>query len=136
MGRFHNDPKCRVFLGQIKTGGASIDLSCADLVVFYNQWWSPGENNQAADRAHRQGQKNKVTIIPLVTRTKIERHYFRWEWERTNKDGSPLLDKFGNQLYDHGLIRKKTDWIKEAIDGKGLLPPTREALMELLRDFV
>jgi hypothetical protein len=77
---------------------------------------------QAEDRLHRPGQKNPVTVITLVTHSPVEREYFRDTWE----------DAKGQIA--HGLIRRKKDWIEEAIEGKGLLPPTREELIQLLQE--
>jgi len=123
VGKFWNDPKCKIFLGQIQTGGQSIDLSCSDLEIFYDQWWSPGMNLQAEDRAHRLGQKKSVTIIPLVTKRTIEQYYFAQEFEYP--EGSGKMEK--------GLLARKKDWIEQAIEGQHTVLPSKSELIEWLR---
>ena len=50
MDRFQTDPSVRVFIGQIKSCGEGIRLDAADDVIFVEGSWTPGDNNQAADR--------------------------------------------------------------------------------------
>ena len=71
---FQNDPKHRVFISTIKCGGVGITLTAADLCIFYDKWWSPSANEQAADRLHRIGQVNKVVVLTLRVRDSIEEY--------------------------------------------------------------
>ena len=41
-------------------------------MVLYDLWWNPAVEQQAADRAHRMGQKNVVHVIKLVAYGTIE----------------------------------------------------------------
>jgi len=56
----------------LKAGGTGLNLTGADTVILYDIWWNPAVEDQAADRAHRIGQKNVVQVIKLVTRGTIE----------------------------------------------------------------
>ena len=60
------------FLISLKAGGTGLNLTAANYVVLLDPWWNPAVEDQAADRAHRIGQTNPVTVYRLVTRGTIE----------------------------------------------------------------
>ncbi|MEQ1744619.1 MAG: DEAD/DEAH box helicase [Saprospiraceae bacterium] len=72
VGRFQNDPDCRVFLLTLKTGGVGLNLTAADTIFLYDPWWNAAAENQAIDRAHRIGQSNKVHAYKLIAQGSIE----------------------------------------------------------------
>lgn len=72
VDRFMTDPDCRVFVGQIHTGGLGLTLTSAQTQVFYDLWWSPAIVEQAEDRLHRIGTRGTVTVIRLVCRNSID----------------------------------------------------------------
>jgi len=55
-----------VFLLSLKAGGVGLNLTAASEVVLLDPWWNPAVEDQAADRAHRIGQTEAVTIYRLV----------------------------------------------------------------------
>ena len=61
-----------VFLLSLKAGGAGLNLTSASYVILYDPWWNPAVENQAIDRTHRIGQKNKVIAYRLLTRESVE----------------------------------------------------------------
>lgn len=65
-----DDTNC--FLITLGSGGTGLNLTSADVVIHLDIWWNPQVENQATDRAHRIGQKNKVTVIKMVTKGTIE----------------------------------------------------------------
>ncbi len=67
-----NEGEHDFFLISLKAGGTGLNLTGADTVILYDLWWNPAVEEQAADRAHRIGQKNVVQVIKLVTRGTIE----------------------------------------------------------------
>ncbi|SES62810.1 Superfamily II DNA or RNA helicase, SNF2 family [Oceanobacillus limi] len=67
-----NDGERDIFLISLKAGGTGLNLTGADTVIFYDSWWNPAVEEQAADRAHRIGQKQTVEVIKLVAKGTIE----------------------------------------------------------------
>src|SRR5690606_13540033 len=61
-----------VFMLSLKAGGAGLNLTSASYVILYDPWWNPAVENQAIDRTHRIGQKNKAIAHRLLTRETAE----------------------------------------------------------------
>ncbi len=72
VDRFNADSSIPIFLLSLKAGGTGLNLTGADTVIHYDQWWNPMVEDQATDRTHRIGQTRNVTAIKLVTRHTIE----------------------------------------------------------------
>ncbi len=70
--RFQTDGSVPVFLISLKAGGVGLNLTGADTVIHFDPWWNPAVEAQAADRAHRIGQKKVVTSYKLITRGTVE----------------------------------------------------------------
>jgi len=70
--RFQENKDCRVFIGQVQTGGLGINLTAASYVIYYTNTYSLAMRLQSEDRAHRIGQKNKVTYIDLIAKKSID----------------------------------------------------------------
>jgi len=70
--RFQTTKDASVFMLSLKAGGAGLNLTSASYVILYDPWWNPAVENQAIDRTHRIGQKNKVIAYRLLTRDTVE----------------------------------------------------------------
>lgn len=62
IDKFQNNPRCKIFIGNIMSAGTAITLTNAHNVIFAEQDWVPGNNAQAAMRCHRIGQTKPVHV--------------------------------------------------------------------------
>ncbi|GMA59960.1 hypothetical protein GCM10025859_04000 [Alicyclobacillus fastidiosus] len=72
-----------LFLISLKAGGTGLNLTGADTVILYDLWWNPAIEQQAADRAHRMGQKNVVQVIRLVSQGTVEEKMYELQQKRS-----------------------------------------------------
>lgn len=63
----------RVFIGNYLAMGVGFTLTKASRVIFVEYSWVPSENDQAADRAHRIGQKKSVLVQYVVYRDSVDK---------------------------------------------------------------
>ncbi|MDQ0090090.1 SNF2 family DNA or RNA helicase [Paenibacillus anaericanus] len=83
-----NGGERELFLASLKAGGTGLNLTGADTVILYDLWWNPAVEQQAADRAHRIGQRNVVQVIRLITQDTVEEKMY--ELQQRKKD---LIDE-------------------------------------------
>jgi len=81
---FHRDPKLQVFISQIQAGSLGIDLTPADVCIFYSLDYNAANYWQAQDRLHRIGQTRKVTYYHLVVPRTIDAVVLRVLKEKGN----------------------------------------------------
>ena len=72
VDRFQRDPRVKVFLMTLKTGGVGLNLTAADTIFIFDPWWNRSAENQAIDRTHRIGQDRTVFSYRLITQASIE----------------------------------------------------------------
>lgn len=70
---FNHDPAVKVFVGQPKAGGAGLDLSAADVILWYSHTFDLIERDQANERATQIGGKT-VTIRDFVTPNSVDEY--------------------------------------------------------------
>jgi len=107
--RFQNDPKIKLFVGNIQAAGVGITLTAASNVAILELPWTPGELVQAEDRCHRIGQTKTVNIHYLLAEGTIE--------ERIAK-----------------IIDTKRKVLDEVLDGKST--DKESLLMELIKSYM
>lgn len=109
---FQNDPTCRVFVGQVQSGGMGIDLYAGNVQIFIDKaFLSPSTVLQAEDRQFRIGQTKTVVIINLFAKDTIDVY-----WEK--------------------LLKKKKKIANTIFDEKDMSAPpktTKEDILELLQ---
>lgn len=74
-----------VFIGSISAAGVGIELTAASTAIFVESMWTPAENDQAADRLHRIGQKKNVRIIFLTIKNDLDEYMLKRTLEKQLK---------------------------------------------------
>jgi SNF2 family DNA or RNA helicase len=69
---FKDNDKVRFFVGTPATGGYGITLVQASTVIYYSNGYDLEKRMQSEDRAHRIGQKKKVTYIDFIAPNTID----------------------------------------------------------------
>jgi SWI/SNF-related matrix-associated actin-dependent regulator 1 of chromatin subfamily A len=72
VDQFQENPKVKVFVGNIKAAGVGITLTSAEAVVMNDLSFLPSDHAQAEDRAYRYGQKNNVLVYYPIFENTIE----------------------------------------------------------------
>jgi SNF2 family DNA or RNA helicase len=109
VDRFQEDSKCSVIIGTIGAMGTGLTLNKSSYVVFMDKAWTPADNNQAEDRAHRIGTENTINVITMVAQGTID--------ERIE-----------------GVLEGKRSLIDAIVEGKMSKEQQRDFIMDLLRD--
>lgn len=73
VDQFQNDDSLKLFIGNIQAAGVGFTMTAATRVLFVEFSWTPAENEQAEDRAHRIGQTRNVFIQYLVFKNSVDR---------------------------------------------------------------
>lgn len=72
VDQFQENPKVKVFVGNIKAAGVGITLTSAEAVIMNDLSFLPSDHAQAEDRAYRYGQKNNVLVYYPIFENTIE----------------------------------------------------------------
>ncbi|TVR80486.1 MAG: hypothetical protein EA412_04545 [Chitinophagaceae bacterium] len=70
--QFQKEENRKLFFISLKAGGVGLNLTAADYVLMLDPWWNPAAEEQALNRAHRIGRKNKVMVFRFITKDSIE----------------------------------------------------------------
>ena len=93
------------FLISLKAGGTGLNLTAANYVVLLDPWWNPAVENQAADRAHRIGQKNPVTVYRLIAAKTVEERVLELHDEKRRIADDVLEGTSSTRLTPEALMR-------------------------------
>ena len=69
---FKENDRVRFFVGTPQTGGYGITLVQANTVIYYSNGYDLEKRMQSEDRAHRIGQKKKVTYVDLIAEDTVD----------------------------------------------------------------
>jgi SWI/SNF-related matrix-associated actin-dependent regulator of chromatin subfamily A-like protein 1 len=72
VDQFQDNPKIKVFVGNIRAAGVGITLTAAEAVIMNDLSFLPSDHAQAEDRAYRYGQKNNVLVYYPIFENTIE----------------------------------------------------------------
>lgn len=70
--RFNAADGPSIFVLSLKAGGFGLNLTQANQVIHYDQWWNPAVQEQATDRAYRIGQTQNVQVRTFICRGTLE----------------------------------------------------------------
>lgn len=88
----------KFFIGNVQTAGRGITLTAASNVIYFSNNYSLEMRQQSEDRAHRLGQKNKVTYIDLVVRGSIDEKIIRALLAKRDIANEILHDDLGSWI--------------------------------------
>jgi len=70
--KFRDDKDCHVILMSYGAGSVGLNLQFASYVFLFDRWWNPAVEDQAINRAHRIGAKDRVTVTRFLIADTIE----------------------------------------------------------------
>jgi SWI/SNF-related matrix-associated actin-dependent regulator 1 of chromatin subfamily A len=82
---FQRDSKCHFFIGNIRAAGTAITLTAAHQELFIERSFTPGDNAQAAKRAHRIGQLRNVNARFLTLNNPMDEKVTRIIRKKTHE---------------------------------------------------
>lgn len=88
-----NSGSADIFLISLKAGGAGLNLTGADIIIHYDQWWNPAVMEQASDRAHRIGQKKTVQIYNIIAKDTLEEKIIELQNRKKDLIENVLINK-------------------------------------------
>lgn len=110
VDEFQNNPKIKIFIGNVKSAGVGITLTQANMVIFNSFDWVPGINEQAEDRAYRIGQNKDVNVFYQLYVDTISTRMWETLKYKTDVISQIMGDK---KISDEELIELMTDKLIE-----------------------
>jgi len=94
--------KARFLVGNAATGGVGLNMTRAELVVYYSNSFSFTDREQSEDRAHRIGQTRSVTYIDIIAESTVDAAVT--QALREKKDVSEFVRTSINDRNDRNLL--------------------------------
>ncbi|XP_014246833.1 SWI/SNF-related matrix-associated actin-dependent regulator of chromatin subfamily A-like protein 1 [Cimex lectularius] len=107
--QFQEEDRFRVAVLSITAANTGVTLTAAQLVVFAEIFWNPGELVQAEDRAHRIGQKSSVLVQYLLAKGTADDYLW------------PLVQSKLNILNQAGLSKETELSVKNVVNKSKLV---------------
>jgi len=70
---FQQDPTIDILFLTTRIGSLGLNLTAADICVFFEHDWNPAVDKQAMDRCYRLSQRRPVTVDRLISNTEVEK---------------------------------------------------------------
>lgn len=108
---FQNNPKIKLFVGNIYAGGVGITLTKSDYIIKADLVWTPADHFQAEDRSHRIGQEKNVYIDYFIVKNSIEEDIFELIKEKmkiisTVIDNKKMEEEYKNSSILNEIVEK------------------------------
>jgi SNF2 family DNA or RNA helicase len=94
--------KARFLVGNAATGGVGLNMTKAELVVYYSNSFSFTDREQSEDRAHRIGQTKSVTYIDIIAEGTVDGLIV--EALKSKKDVSEFVRTTINSVNDRAFL--------------------------------
>lgn len=72
--KFKSDPKVKILIATLKTGGQGLNLTCARYVLNVDPYWNFAGEVQAFSRVFRIGQEKETEFVNLTLAGTIDDH--------------------------------------------------------------
>ncbi|EUD67025.1 adenosinetriphosphatase [Plasmodium inui San Antonio 1] len=84
--KFNNDKSIFLFISSTRSGSIGINLTAANVVIFYDTDWNPSIDKQAMDRCHRIGQTKDVHVFRFVSEYTVEENIWKKQLQKRKLD--------------------------------------------------
>ncbi|KJP89601.1 hypothetical protein AK88_00812 [Plasmodium fragile] len=84
--KFNNDKTIFLFISSTRSGSIGINLTAANVVIFYDTDWNPSIDKQAMDRCHRIGQTKDVHVFRFVSEYTVEENIWKKQLQKRKLD--------------------------------------------------
>ena len=107
---FINNPDYMVMIGTIGAMGASITLTVATNVIFFDECWTPSDMEQAVKRCSRIGSTKPLKVFSLISKGTAD--------ERVHEI-MKTKEYVAKYIVDDKLDIKRNPWLFDYLLGKG-----------------
>ncbi|CAD7969579.1 unnamed protein product [Amoebophrya sp. A120] len=106
---FNEKPNTFIMLSSTRAGGIGLNLTGANVVIFYDSDWNPATDRQAMDRVHRIGQLKDVHVFRLLSSFTVEENIWRKQ---------VIKRKLDDMVIDEGQFQHLAKGKKKGVDGE------------------
>lgn len=126
VDRFNGDKDMFLFLASTRAGGVGINLTAANVVIFYDSDWNPAIDRQATDRAHRIGQTREVHIYRMITERSVEENIWKRQLEKRMLDDLVIDQGSFTPESMRAIAQNQQAWdlntVRSLVTGKDIAP--------------
>ncbi|THX68981.1 hypothetical protein D6D04_10426 [Aureobasidium pullulans] len=111
IANFKSDPKVKILIATLNTGGVGLNLTCASKAILCEPWWHSGAEDQAFGRLYRIGQDKETTLTKIVVKNSIDEMLMHIQEKKDIDINQVLSDKKGHQMQQ--LQRFAAEWLED-----------------------
>ena len=105
----------KILLLTTSSGSLGLNLTAADICIFYEHDWNPNKDIQAMDRCYRIGQNKSVFVYKLISDSAIERRIVEVQEQKKQ-----LIEKVihSREVLDDNVVTDVGDVFNEVLSSK------------------
>lgn len=107
---FINNPDYMVMLGTIGAMGASITLTVATNLIFFDECWTPSDMEQAIKRCNRIGSTKPLKVFTLISKGTVDERVYQIMQTK---------EHVARYIVDDQIDLKQNPWLFDFLLGKG-----------------